>query len=123
MKKKLTPLAKELRHDPTEAEKYLWHILRSKQMGVKFRRQVVIGPYIVDFACFEKRLVIEVDGGQHCGSRKDAVRDTWLKKQGFDIIRFWNNDVLGNLDGVYEKIQQFLAAPLPYLPRKGEGDN
>ena len=67
MKKKLTLRAKDLRNDPTEAEKYLWSILRAESMGVKFRRQAVIGKYIVDFVCYEKKLVIEVDGGHHLG--------------------------------------------------------
>lgn len=102
------------------AEKQLWSILRSEGMGVKFRRQAVIGRYIVDFVCYEKKLVIEVDGGQHYQSQKDIRRDQWLKTQGFEVIRFWNNDVLGNLDGVYQKIAEYLA-PLPDPPHGGGG--
>jgi very-short-patch-repair endonuclease len=93
-------------------------------MGVKFRRQAVIGRYIVDFVCFEKRLVIEVDGGQHNQSRHDDRRDEWLKIQGFEVLRFWNNEVLGNLDGVYQRIEEYLEkSPLPDPPHKGEGIN
>jgi len=121
LKKELTPQAQELRNDPTEAEKHLWAILRHKGMGVKFRRQTIIGRYIVDFVCYEKKLVIEVDGGQHNQSRKDALRDKWLKTQGFKVIRFWNNDVLNNLDGVYQTIEGHLNPPLPVPPHEGGG--
>ena len=123
LKKELTPRAQELRNDPTEAEKYLWAALRYKGMGVKFRRQAVIGRYIVDFVCYEKKLVIEVDGGQHNQSRKDAIRDKWLKTQGFQVLRYWNNDVLGNLDGVCQDIEGHLNPPSLVPPHKGEGIN
>ena len=121
MRKKLTPRARDLRNDPAEAEKYLWSILRVEGMGVKFRRQAVIGKYIVDFVCYEKKLVIEVDGGQHCQDQHDARRDEWLRIQGFEVMRFWNNDVLGNLDGVYEKIEDYLKSPHPVPPHQGAG--
>ena len=87
-------------------------------MGVKFRRQSVIGRYIVDFVCFEKKLVIEVDGGQHNHSHGDVVRDQWLKTQGFEVMRFWNNEVLGNLDGVYSKIDEYLKKPPSLSPHR-----
>ncbi|MBF0385806.1 MAG: endonuclease domain-containing protein [Candidatus Omnitrophica bacterium] len=112
----LTPIAQELRNSPTEAEKHLWRILRSKSMGVKFRRQAVIGRYIVDFVCFEKKLIIEVDGGQHNQNQQDVKRDDWLKRQGFEVIRLWNHDVLGNLDGVFKAIEERLKSPTPALP-------
>ena len=112
MKKALTPTAQELRNNPTQAEKQLWAILRSEGMGVKFRRQAVIGRYVVDFVCYERKLVIEVDGGQHCQNQKDVRRDAWLKIEGFQVLRFWNNEVLGNLDGVYQKIEDVLKSPL-----------
>ena len=112
----LTSTAQELRHNLTEAEKQLWYILRARSMGVKFRRQVVIGRYVVDFVCFDKKLVIEVDGGQHNQNQKDLKRDEWLKSQGFDVLRFWNNDVLGNLDGVFEVLEARLNSPTPTLP-------
>ncbi len=120
MRKALTPVARELRNDPTEAEKHLWRVLRSRGLGVKFRRQAIIGSYIVDFVCFEKKLIIEVDGGQHAQSRRDILRDKWLSNQGFEVVRFWNQDVLENLDGVFEKIEEHLS-PLPNPPHKGEG--
>ena len=90
-------------------------------MGVKFRRQAVIGRYIVDFACYAKKLVIEVDGGQHNHSQADNSRDEWLKSQGFEVMRFWNHEVLGNLEGVFEKIENYLKLKHPSLtlPIKG----
>jgi len=96
-------------------------MLRLKNLGYKFRRQAVIGPYIVDFVCFEKKLIVEVDGGQHADSRNDQERDQWLKQCGYKVLRFWNNDVLGNRNGVVEKINEFLNHPLPNPPPKGEG--
>ena len=113
MRKALTPVARKLRNDPTEAEKHLWCVLRSRNLGVKFRRQAIIGPYIVDFVCFERKLVIEVDGGQHDQSWRDIPRDEWLRGQGFEILRFWNHDVLGNRDEVLQKIVEHLKSPPP----------
>lgn len=122
MKDPLTGTARELRNNLTEAEKYLWYVLRDKNLGVKFRRQAVIGPYIVDFVCFENKLIIEVDGGQHCQNQSDSVRDEWFSRQGFGVLRFWNNDVLENLDGVAQKIAEHLKIPpLPVPPPCGEG--
>jgi very-short-patch-repair endonuclease len=99
-----TQRAKALRKHSTDAEKLLWRYLRAKQLGgVKFRRQQPIGKYIVDFVCFSHKLVIELDGGQHAQlheRRKDRYRDAWLKDQGFKVLRFWNSDVLGNIEGV-----------------------
>lgn len=94
--------ARALRHQLTDAERKLWSILRQRQLdGLKFRRQVPIGPYIADFVCLERRLIIEVDGGQHAiATDDDAARTDWLRAQDFRVIRFWNNDVLGKLDGV-----------------------
>jgi len=94
-------------------------MLRLKNLGVKFRRQAVIGGYIVDFACFERRLVIEVDGGQHADSENDGVRDKWLRAEGNEVLRFWNHDVLGNRDGVLEKIMERLKTPTLTLPTRG----
>ena len=112
MKKALTPIARELRNDLTEAEKHLWHELRRRNLGVKFRRQVIIGQYIVDFVCFEKKIIIEVDGGQHMDNESDQLRDQWLGSQGFKVLRFWNNEVFSNLEGVLENIIEYLN-PLP----------
>ena len=87
-----TTRAGELRNNPTEAERSLWQHLRLRQLGGhKFRRQQSLGPYIVDFVCLEKRLIIEVDGGQHSEQKAyDAERNTWLEVQGFHVLRFWN---------------------------------
>jgi len=113
LKKELTQNARGLRNNATDAEQYLWYMLRLNNLGVKFRRQTVIGRYIVDFVCFEKMLVIEIDGGQHADSEDDKIRDGWLKAQGFEVLRFWNHDVLGNRDGVLDKIREQLNAPPP----------
>ncbi len=103
-----TQYARTLRKQATNAEKLLWHYLRAKQLGgLKFRRQQPIGKYIVDFICFSHKLVIELDGGQHAqpsNQRRDQQRDTWLQEQGFKVLRFWNNDVVNNIEGVVETI-------------------
>lgn len=121
MPKGLILKAKELRNNLTEAEKYLWYVLRVKNLGVKFRRQVIIGNYIVDFICFERRLIIELDGGQHADNKQDKIRDEWLEERGYRVLRFWNNEVLGNRGGVMEKIVEGLNHPRPNPPLKGEG--
>jgi very-short-patch-repair endonuclease len=93
----------------TEAEKKLWHQLRRRQIaGLVFRKQQPLGPYIVDFCCQKRKLIIEVDGGQHAGSRKDQKRDAFLKSQGYQILRFWNNDIVENIEGVMAVIYQTL---------------
>jgi len=97
--------AKRLRKNMTDAERRLWYRLRAHRFdGYKFKRQVPIGPYIVDFACLNHGLVIELDGGQHSDNAKDAVRDEFLKANGFRVLRFWNNDVLRNTTAVLEAI-------------------
>jgi very-short-patch-repair endonuclease len=84
-----------MRHEPTETERKLWHLLRDRRFsGFKFRRQVQIGRYIVDFLCLAKRLIVEADGGQHAENPYDSERDAWLMAQGFRIRRFWNADIL-----------------------------
>lgn len=109
----MTDLGKALRKKPTDAEKLLWHYLRLKQMeGLKFRRQQPIDNYIVDFICFEKRIIIEADGGQHAEQKeRDIERDTYLQKQGFKVLRFWNNEVLQNIEGVLETIRKECLSP------------
>jgi len=93
----------------TDAERALWRSLRQRQAdGHRFRRQVPIDRYIVDFACLEARLIIEVDGGQHSGSTTDTTRDAYLRAQGFQGLRFWNNDVLANREGVFRTITEAL---------------
>ena len=96
-----TARARQLRNNQTKAERTLWQRLRKQQMGVKFRRQQPLGPYIADFVCFEKRLIIEIDGGQHQEQIEyDEIRTDWLKHQGYRILRFWNNEVLSELANV-----------------------
>jgi very-short-patch-repair endonuclease len=93
--------ARALRARMTNAERKLWYALRDRRFaGFKFRRQVPLGPFIADFVCFSERLVIEVDGGQHAESRRDKRRDYWFKTNNFRVLRFWNNEVLSNLEGV-----------------------
>ncbi len=100
----LTHLARDLRQQMTDAERFLWSRLRRRFLGAKFRRQVPLGPYIVDFACLRSHLVVEVDGGQHLESTADAARDRWLVENGFRVLRFWNHEFLQNLDGVLARI-------------------
>ncbi len=106
-------LAKGLRKRQTDAEMALWHQLNNRQLeGAKFRRQHRIGKYIVDFVCLEKELVIEIDGGQHNESPQitnDEQRTQWLEKTGYRVIRYWNNDVLENIEGVIENIRDNLT--------------
>jgi len=99
----------------TDAERKLWQLLRSRQLGnVKFRRQVPIGPWIVDFVSFEQRLIVEADGGQHNENIKDTARDADLNSRGFQVIRFWNNEILANAEGVLTRIVEALErAPSP----------
>ena len=101
--------ARHLRKNLTDAEQKLWRRIRGRQMaGCKFRRQMPIGKYIVDFVCLEKRLIIELDGGQHALQIEyDVQRTEWLKSQGFKVMRFWNNDVR-NIDAVEEMIMRSL---------------
>jgi very-short-patch-repair endonuclease len=95
--------ARNLRQNMTEAERRVWQILRSHQIkGYKFRSQVAIGRYIADFVCHEARLMVEIDGGQHDRSwPPEAERNGFLQNEGYRILRFWNNEVLANLDGVH----------------------
>ena len=108
---KITGIARRLRGNQTDAETVLWNRIRNRQIdGHKFVRQVPIENYVCDFVCRERMLVIEVDGGQHNESAADAVRDRRLNEEGYRVLRFWNNDVLGNIDGVLEVIQAALSA-------------
>ena len=107
-----TERARRLRRDSTKAELKLWNCLRSRQIdGCKFVRQEPIGRFIVDFVCRERRLIIEVDGGQHTTDRRDPIRDRWPADHNYRVLRFWNNDVLGNIDGVLETIAMALQEP------------
>ncbi|MCW5751814.1 MAG: endonuclease domain-containing protein [Alphaproteobacteria bacterium] len=102
----MTHLARALRASSTEAERRLWFALRDRRLGGhKFRRQVVIGRFIADFLCPAHRLVVELDGGQHGeGAARDAARTAWLEARGYRVLRFWNNDVLENMEGVLVRI-------------------
>ena len=116
-------VAKALRQRMTDAERSVWRRLRAHRLnGAKFKRQEPLGPYVVDFVCISARLIIEVDGGQHQGNERDRIRDAWLGERGYRVRRFWNNDVLMNLDGVLETIARNIL-PLPLAGEGwGEGD-
>ena len=122
-----TQNARRLRNESTEAEKKLWFYLKSDQLGCRFRRQLSIGPYIADFACPEKKLVIELDGGQHAEQQGyDDARTKYIESKGYKVLRFWNNDILGNIEGILETIMNSFNHPLPDAARlslslQGEG--
>ena len=115
----LKELARNLRANSTDAERKLWQFLRKRHMGgYKFRRQVVIEPYIADFVCFEKKLIVELDGSQHLLQKnEDELREEILKKKGYSILRFWNDEVLLKTESVTEKIYTKL------VPNKTEKKN
>ena len=114
--------ARMLRATMTDAESLLWGCLRMRQLeGHRFRRQVPVGPYIVDFACLRARLVVEVDGGQHAGSTGDRRRDAFLHAAGFHVLRFWNHEVLAQPDAVCEAILARLAPGPPLQPSPASG--
>jgi very-short-patch-repair endonuclease len=111
-----------MRRFPTPMESLLWHALRDRQLGgLKFRRQIVMGHYIADFYCASARLVVELDGITHVESDRDQRRDAWMQSQGVRVLRFWNNEVMGNLSGVLECILEAAARPLPRPLPQGEG--
>ena len=107
--------ARRLRREMTDAERHLWRHLRMRQNhGMKFRRQHPLGNYVLDFACLEAKLVVEVDGGQHAEQQeKDKARTAWLEGQGWQVLRFWNNDVLLKIEGVVSVIHAILAQQKP----------
>ena len=109
--KNTTKRARRLRAEPTDAEARLWSRLRASQLnGAKFVRQFPIGPYVTDFACRSAKLVVELDGGHHAlQAGRDAERTRVIEAHGYTVIRFWNNDVLENIDGVLETLSQELA--------------
>lgn len=119
MRNKLIEVARRLRKKQTPQEHKLWAVLRNRKvMDCKFRRQQPIGPYVVDFYCHEKKLVIELDGGHHAEEDqrdRDLTRDAFLEGQGDTVLRFWNNEVDNNLEGVVESIVQHLdKSPSPH---------
>ena len=103
----LTHLARNLRKNQTDAEQILWHQLRSRRfLNFKFRRQYPVEPYIADFICLELKLIIEIDGSQHCDQcDKDTERTLFLNQRGFKVVRFWNNELFDNIEGVLECIR------------------
>ena len=106
-----TPIARKLRRNQTEAEKQLWQRLRGRQLfGFKFRRQSPVGGFIADFLCEELRIIIEADGGQHAKSAEDLERTARLQAAGYQVIRYWNNDVMSNMEGVLEDLRGRLIA-------------
>jgi very-short-patch-repair endonuclease len=108
-----------MRSEPTPAEHHMWQMLRAKRLaGYKFKRQLPIDGYIVDFACPARRLVVEADGGQHNDNANDRERDAHLTAQGFRVLRFWNNDIFENEEGVLTSILDALQAPLPARLRR-----
>lgn len=115
--------AKALRSTQTDAEQILWYHLRAHRfMGKKFKRQKPIGRYVVDFVCLEEKLIIELDGGQHTDHVDyDQVLDSWLKNEGYTVLRFWNNQVMQELEGVLERIWLNLS-PSP-SPTSVRGEN
>jgi very-short-patch-repair endonuclease len=116
-----TAFARRLRRDMTRAERRLWRELRMRQLdGHRFRRQVPLGPYVVDFLCIERRLVVEVDGGQHLDSGGDRRRDAFLAAAGYRVLRFWNHDVLCNPAGVVQAIGSALGSGGPHPSPSGQ---
>lgn len=112
--------AKYLRSNQTDAEQRLWYHLRAQRfMGLKFKRQKPMGPYIADFVCIELRLLIEADGGQH-GGKADAERDAWFHAHGHTVLRFWNHEILGQTEAVLERIRQAVTE-FPTAPSEGNG--
>ena len=110
----LRPLSKKLRNNSTKQEIILWQYIKQKQLGVKFRRQQPIGKYIADFVCFEKKLIIEIDGGQHNDNKNianDIIRDKFFTQQGYKTLRFWNNDIDNNISGVIDTIKKEISCP------------
>lgn len=124
----LDTFARELRNNSTDTERLLWRYLRNSQLeGVKFRRQQPIEAYIVDFVSFDKKIVVELDGGQHTENIEyDEQRDAFLRRTGFIVLRFWNNDVIENSAGILEVIRQAvfeMTSPTPRPPpAKGGGE-
>jgi very-short-patch-repair endonuclease len=114
--------AKVLRRSQTDVEQKLWYHLRAHRfMGKKFKRQKPIGQYVVDFVCLEDKLIIELDGGQHTENVEyDHVRDSWLRSEGYTVLRFWNNELMNEMEGVLEQIRLTLS-PSP-SPTSGRGE-
>ena len=122
--KGLSGIARGLRKRSTDAERRLWRHLRDRQIeGFKFRRQQPVGRYVVDFVNLERKVVVEVDGGQHALDPSDKIRDEWLRAEGYHVLRFWDNQVFKNLEGVLESIRDVLLTPHPAPLPQGEREN
>ena len=122
--KSRTGIARRLRNHSTDTERCLWRHLRDRQIeGFKFRRQQPVGRYVVDFVNLEKKVVVELDGGQHALDPCDRTRDEWLRAEGYQVLRFWDNQVFGNLEGVLENIRDALLTPHPAPLPQGERGN
>jgi very-short-patch-repair endonuclease len=113
--------ARRLRKDLTDAERFVWERVRHRQLGgFRFRRQAPIGPYVADFVCYEAKVVLELDGGQHAERvEHDAARTRWLEGEGFRVFRVWNNEVFDNWDGIAEAVGALLVARHPDPPGQG----
>ncbi len=110
--------ARSLRRRMTDAERKLWYLLRNRRFSAaKFRRQVPLGPYVADFLSFERHVVVEVDGGKHAEATSDRARDDWFRSQGFAVVRFWNNDVLKNPEGVFTLLSEIAQTNTPHPAR------
>ena len=120
LKRQNIPFARQLRVTATDAEARLWLHLRNRMLGgFKFRRQFPVGPYIADFVCIDRKLIVELDGGQHADNPADERRTRFLELRGYRVIRFWNPDVLSNTDGVLEMILlELQKAPHPSRRRE-----
>ena len=111
---RLKTFARRMRHEPTEAERNLWLLLRNRRLvAYKFRRQVPVDHYIADFLCYSARLIVELDGSQHAESTTDATRDAYLHAQSFRLLRIWNNDVLARPDSVLDAVWNALQETTP----------
>lgn len=121
--------SRELRKNQTDAERRLWMHLRGRRLaGFKFKRQIMFKPYIVDFVCLERKLILELDGSQHQDAAEyDSKRTSYLVSLGFHVMRFWNNAIMTNLNGVLESVRLYLTNPHPLYelpsPTIGRGDN
>ncbi len=118
----VSPHARSLRQNTTAAERAIWHAVRDRRLGgLEIRRQVSIGPFVVDFACVDARLAAEIDGGQH-GPESGGRRTACIRSTGYEVVRFWNNDALQNLDGVLETLlDQLRVRTLTQPSSRGRG--
>jgi very-short-patch-repair endonuclease len=115
--KRLTDAARALRGRSTVAEERLWYHLRAHRLeGLKFKRQQPLGPYVVDFVCFDRKLIVEADGSQHLDSIADQDRDAWFMAQGYRVLRFWNHEILQQTERVLQAILYASRAPSPPTP-------